>query len=224
MTSPKSYGQYCPISRTLAMLGERWSLLIVRDLLSGTTRFNDLSRSLPGLSRSLLAKRLRRLEVAGVVERLGSRYLLTEAGQGLEPVVVALSAWGAQWTFGDPEPDELDASVLVWWMHSRLDTSDLPGARHVFHIRFTDDPRQFWIVIEAGDPSVCLTDPGFDVDVLITSDVGSLFQVWLGRLPLREATRSGRVRFSGPAPLTRRMPKVFRLSPLAPIVAANPPR
>jgi DNA-binding HxlR family transcriptional regulator len=224
MTSPKSYGQYCPISRTLGMLGERWSLLIVRDLLAGTTRFNDLARSLPGISRGLLAKRLRQLEAAGVVERLGTRYLLTEAGRGLEPVVDALSAWGAQWTFGDPEPDELDASVLVWWMHTRLDTSDLPGSRHVFHIRFTDDPRQFWIVIEAGDPSVCLTDPGFDVDVLIASDVGSLFQVWLGRLPLREAMRSGRVEFSGPVPLTRRMPQVFQLSPLAPIVAANRPR
>jgi DNA-binding HxlR family transcriptional regulator len=224
MTSPRSYGQYCPISRTLAVLGERWSLLIVRDLLAGTTRFNDLSRSLPGLSRTLLAKRLRQLEAAGVVERLGSRYLLTEAGQGLEPVVDALSTWGARWTFGDPEPDELDASVLVWWIHARLDTSDLPGPRHVFQFSFGDDPRQFWVVVEAGDPSVCLTDPGYEVDVVISSDVGSLYQVWLGRLPLREATRSGRVRFTGPAALTRRMPAVLRLSPLAPIVAANPPR
>jgi putative sterol carrier protein len=109
-------------------------------------------------------------------------------------------------------------------MHRRLDTSDLPGSRHVFHICFSDDPRQFWIVIEAGDPSVCLTDPGFEVDVVITSDVGSLFQVWLGQLPLREAMGSGRVRFSGPVPLTRRMPKVLQLSPLAPVVAANRPR
>jgi DNA-binding HxlR family transcriptional regulator len=206
------------------MLGERWSLLIVRDLLAGTTRFNDLARGLPGLSRGLLAKRLRQLEAAGVVERLGVRYLLTDSGRGLEPVVDALSAWGAQWAFGDPEPEELDASVLVWWMHARLDTSDLPGARHVFHVCFTDDPRQFWIVVESGDPSVCLTDPGFAVDVTVTSDVGSLFEVWIGRLPLREATRSGRVRFSGPAALTRRMPRVLQLSPLAPTVAANLPR
>jgi DNA-binding HxlR family transcriptional regulator len=205
------------------MLGERWSLLIVRDLLAGTTRFNDLARGLPGLSRGLLAKRLRQLEAAGVVERLGVRYLLTDSGRGLEPVVDALSAWGAQWAFGDPEPEELDASVLVWWMHARLDTSDLPGARHVFHVCFTDDPRQFWIVVESGDPSVCLTDPGFEVDVTVTSDVGSLFEVWIGRLPLREATRSGRVRFSGPAALTRRMPRVLQLSPLAPTVAANHP-
>jgi DNA-binding HxlR family transcriptional regulator/putative sterol carrier protein len=224
LSEPRGYGQYCPISRTLGLLGERWSLLIVRDLLSGTTRFNELARSLPGLSRGLLAKRLRQLEAAGVVERLGSRYLLTDAGRGLEPVVHALSAWGAQWTFGEPEPDELDAAVLVWWMHARLDTSDLPGARHVFNIRFTDDPQQFWIVIESGDPSVCLTDPGFDVDVVITSDLRSLYQVWMGRLPLREATRAGRIQFAGPAALTRRMPSVFRLSPLAPIVVANPSR
>lgn len=221
---PKSYGQYCPISRTLGMLGERWSLLIVRDLLSGTTRFNDLARGLPGLSRGLLAKRLRQLEAAGVIERLGSRYLLTDAGRGLEPVVHALSAWGAQWTFGEPDADELDAAVLVWWMHARLDTSDLPGHRHVFHVRFSDDPQQFWIVVESGDPSVCLTDPGFDVDVVITADLGSLFQVWMGRLPLQKATRAGRVRFSGPTALTRRMPKVLRLSPQAAVIAANNPR
>jgi DNA-binding HxlR family transcriptional regulator len=224
MNGPRAYGQYCPISRTLDLLGERWSLLIVRDLLAGSTRFNDLARSLPGLSRGLLAKRLRQLEAAGVVERLGSRYLLTDAGRGLEPVVDSLSSWGARWTFGAPEPEELDASVLVWWMHTRLDTSELPGQRHVFHVRFSDDPRQFWIVVEAGDPSVCHADPGFDVDVQIASDVGSLYEVWLGRLPLREALRSGRVELVGPAPLTRRMPGVLMLSPSAPIVAANRPR
>lgn len=221
MTSPKAYGQYCPISRALGVLGERWSLLIIRDMLTGTTRFNDLARSLPGLSRGLLTKRLRQLEAAGIVERLGSRYLLTEAGEALEPVVDALSGWGAQWTFGDPEPDELDPAVLVWWMHRRLDTSDLPGSRHVFNVCFTDDPQQFWIVIESGDPSVCLTDPGFDVDVTIRSDLAALFQVWLGRLPLTDAMRNGHVEFIGPAPLTRRMPKVFQLSPSAPIVAAR---
>lgn len=224
MTDTRRYGQYCPLSRTLDVLGERWSLLIVRDLLYGATRFNDLARSLPGLSRGLLAKRLRQLEAAGVVERLGARYLLTDAGRGLEPVVRSLSEWGAEWRFGDPEHDELDAAVLVWWMHARLDTSDLPGQRHVFHIRFTDDPQPFWIVVESGDSSVCLADPGFDADVVITADVGSLFQVWMGRLSLREAMRTGRVRMSGPAALTRRMPAVLRLSQVAPLVASKAPR
>ncbi len=223
MAKPKSYGQYCPITRTVSMLGERWTFLIVRDLLSGTTRFNDLARGLPGLSRGLLTKRLRQLEMSGIVERLGTRYLLTESGRDLAATIDALSEWGARWAFGDPAPDELDASVLVWWMHARLDTTDLPGRRHVFHVRFTDDAQRFWIVIESGDPSVCITDPGFDVDVTITSDLSSLLQVWLGRLALNEATRTGRVEFTGRPALVRRMPKVFQLSELAPVVASLRP-
>jgi DNA-binding HxlR family transcriptional regulator len=214
------YGQYCPISRALDVLGERWTLLIVRDLLIGTTRFNDLARGLPGLSRSLLTKRLRQLERAGIVEHLDGEYLITEAGRGLEPIVFGLGEWGARWTFGDPDPEELDAQLLVWWMHTRLDTSHLPGRRNVLRLRFTDDPRLFWVVIEAGTPSVCLVDPGFDVDVTVTSDLRSLYQVWLGRVPIQDAIRAGRVAFEGPAPLTRRMPSVLQLSPIAEVVRA----
>ncbi len=218
--SESGYGQYCPISRALDVLGERWSLLIVRDMLVGTTRFNDLARGLPRLSRSLLTKRLRQFERAGLVERIGTEYLLTEAGRGLEPIVFGLGEWGARWMFGDPDPDELDAQVLVWWMHTRLDASVLPGRRQVLHIRFTDDRRVFWIVIESGDPSVCMSDPGFEVDVTITSDVSSLYQVWLGRLPLKDAVRAGRLEFSGPSTFTRKMPTVLRLSPVASLVSA----
>ncbi len=215
-----SYGQYCPIARALDVLGERWSLLILRDMIVGTTRFNELARGLPGLSRSLLTKRLRQFERAGLVERVGTQYLLTEAGRALEPTVFGLGQWGAQWVFGDPRPHELDAELLVWWMHTRLDTSEFPGKRHVLHIRFTDDRRLFWVVIEAGVPSVCLVDPGFEVDVTITADVASLYEVWLGRTPLDDALRSGRLHFDGPRALTRRMPGVFRLSPIAGIVTS----
>jgi DNA-binding HxlR family transcriptional regulator len=214
------YGQYCPIARALDVLGERWSLLILRDMLVGTTRFNDLARGLPGLSRSLLTKRLRQFERAGLVERHGGQYLLTEAGRGLEPVVFGLGEWGARWTFGDPDPEELDADLLVWWMHTRLDTSDLPGKRQVLHLRFTDQPKRFWVVIESGDPSVCVSDPGFDVDVTITSDVRSLYEVWLGRVRLADALRSGRVEVAGSSAITRRMPTVLRLSPVAGLVSA----
>lgn len=215
------YGQYCPISRALDLLGERWTLLIVRDLLVGTTRFNELARGLPGLSRSLLSLRLRQLERAGVVERANGEYLLTGAGRELMPIVFGLGEWGARWTFGDPAPEELDAELLVWWMHTRLDTSGLPGRRQVFHVRFTDEKRPFWIVVEPSGPSVCRVDPGFETDVTITSDVASLYQVWLGRLPLEEAVRSGRVSFAGPSALTRRMPSVLRLSPVAALVSAG---
>lgn len=216
MSERKSgYGQYCPISRALDLLGERWTLLIVRDLLVGTTRFNELARGLPGLSRSLLSQRLRQLERAGVLERVSGEYLLTGAGRELMPIVFGLGEWGARWTFGDPQPSELDADLLVWWMHTRLDTSGFPGKRQVFHVRFTDDKRPFWIVVESGGPSVCHVDPGFETDVTITSDVASLYQVWLGRLPVDEAVRSGRLSFTGPGVLTRRMPSVLRLSPVA---------
>lgn len=209
------YGQYCPISRALDLLGERWTLLVVRDLLVGTTRFNELARGLPGLSRSLLSLRLRQLERAGLVERVDGEYLLTAAGRELRPIVFALGEWGARWTLGEPRSEELDPALLVWWMHTRLDTSGLPGRRQVFHVRFSDDERRFWIVVEPGGPSVCHVDPGFETDVTITSDVASLYQVWLGRLPLEEAVRSGRVSFTGPVALTRRMPAVLRLSPVA---------
>lgn len=214
-TSTPSYGQYCPISRALDLVGERWSLLILRDLLLGTTRFNDLARGLPGLSRSLLAKRLRQFERAGLVERLVGEYLLTDAGRELEPILFGLGEWGARWTFGAPLDDERDPALLVWWMHRRVDTSSFPGRRHVLLVRFTDDVRRFWIVLEAGVPSVCESDPGYPVDVAISSDVASLFQVWLGRLPLAHALRTGRVAFTGPPALTRRMPSVLRLSPVA---------
>ncbi|MGX1810706.1 winged helix-turn-helix transcriptional regulator [Nocardia sp. NPDC055321] len=214
-TTVAGYGQYCPISRALDLLGERWSLLILRDLITGTTRFNDLARGLPGLSRSLLAKRLRQFERAGLVEKVDVRYVLTDAGRELEPVLFGLGAWGARWSFGEPEPAELDAQLLVWWMHTRLDTSSFPGKRHVLYVRFSDDPHRYWIVVEGGVPSVCDSDPGFPVDITIASDVSSLYQVWLGRIPLHHAVRTGRLQFQGPSDLTRRMSSVLRLSPVA---------
>ncbi|CAM4162240.1 winged helix-turn-helix transcriptional regulator [Nocardia ninae] len=221
MTTP-GYGQYCPISRALDVLGERWSLLILRDLLLGTARYNDLARGLPGLSRSLLAKRLRQFERAGLVEKVGSAYLLTAAGRELEPILFGLGEWGARWAFGDPQQAELDPAVLVWWMHTRLDTSSFPGKRHVLAVRFTDVPHRFWIVVESGVPSVCAADPGYPVDVTIISDVGSLYLVWLGRLPVIQAIRTGRLSFAGPSALTRRMPSVLRLSPMAPYTGSVP--
>lgn len=215
-----AYGQYCPISRALEILGERWALLIMRDLIVGATRFNDLARGLPGLSRSLLAKRLRQLERAGLVDHLGGQYLLTDAGRDLESVVFGLGQWGARWAFEDPHPDELDAELLVWWMHTRIDTSDLPGRRHVLHVCFTDDPRQYWIVVEAGVPSVCRSDPGFGVDLALSSDVATLYTVWLGRLPLGRALRSGALRAEGPSAWTRRLATILQLSQVAPMVPA----
>lgn len=222
MNDQNRYGQYCPIARSLDVLGERWTLMILRDMLVGATRFNDLARGLPRLSRGLLTKRLRQLEVAGLVERVDGNYVLTDAGRQLEPIVFALGEWGARWTFGPPRADELDAELLVWWMHKRLDTSALPAGRSVISLTFRDDPRPFWIVVESGEPSVCLTDPGYEVDVWVKSDLPTLYDVWLGRLPVSAAVREDRLAFIGATALTRRMPDVFQLSPVADLVASNP--
>ena len=216
-----TYGQYCPISRALEVLGERWSLLIVRDMICGTTKFNDLARGLPGLSRSLLAKRLRQLVRAEIVDHVVGVYVLSVAGRALEPVVFGLGAWGARWAFEDPRIEEQDPELLVWWMHRRLDTSELPGARHVVLIEFTDDPRRYWIVIDRGVPSVCTSDPGYAVDLGLRGSKANFYQVWLGRLPVRSALRDGLIRVTGLRAWTSRVDHILQLSPAAALVHAR---
>ena len=214
------YGQYCPISRAVEVLGERWTLLLVRDMLCGGTRFNDFARSNPGLSRSLLTKRLRQMVNAGIVERRGTEYVLTPAGEELRDVVFGLGEWGARWQFGDPRDEELDPELLLWWAHDRLDFSVLPGPRTVLEFAFQRMSRRFWIVNDAAGSSVCTYDPGFDVDVRVASDLSVLYQVWFGRLDFRTALRTGAVELVGSPSIVRRIPDVFLLSPVADLVAA----
>lgn len=216
-----TYGQYCPISRALEVLGDRWTLLIVRDLICGTTRFNDLSRGLPGLSRTLLAKRLRQLVRADVVDQVRGEYILTPSGRALEPVVFGLGQWGADWAFEDPRPTEQDPELLVWWMHRRLDTTGLPGSRHVVHIAFTDQPNAYWIVLEHDVPSVCATDPGYPVDLTLRASVGDLYLVWLGRVSVARALRTGLLTVEGPRAWTRQVGRILQLSPAAALVASG---
>jgi hypothetical protein len=168
----------------------------------------------------LLSKRLRQLEAAGVVRHVGDEYLLTEAGEDLWNVVFSLGEWGAKWAFDEPKPVELDAELLLWWMHTRIDAGLLEERRTVLQFRFSDDPRPFWLVVESGEPSVCFTDPGFEVDVVVRSDLRSMYEVWLGRVPIRLALRSDRIAFDGPDRLTRLLPDVLQLSPVADVVAS----
>ena len=215
MSEAQGYGQYCPITRAVEVLGERWTMLIVRDLLCGATRFNEIARGNPKLSRTLLTKRLRQLEAAGVVDHIGDDYLLTEAGEGLRPIVMGLGEWGAKWQFDDPRESELDPELLTWWVHRRLDFSKLPDQRFVFEFRFSDEPRRFWIMRDSEGPSVCLHDPGFGVDATVESDLTTMYQVWLGTLDLRSALKSGRVEMHGSRAVVKRLPTVMQLSPIA---------
>lgn len=213
-----SYGQYCPISRSAEVLGDRWTIHIVRDLLTGTTRFNDLIRGNPGLGRALLSRRLRQLRATGVVEQAeDGSYRLTAAGRDLEPVVFGLATWGARWTFGEPTAEELDPDLLLWWLHRQMDTTRLPGRRFTVYVPFTDHPKRYWIVADQG-ASLCLADPGFEIDVTLRTDRAALYRTYLGHTSLVEAQRAGRVELDGSRGAVKAFFDAFGQSPVATIV------
>jgi DNA-binding HxlR family transcriptional regulator len=194
---------------------------IVRDLLTGTSRFNELIRGNPGLSRALLTRRLRQLTAAAVVEQQDDgSYQLTESGRALEPVVFGLATWGAQWTFGEPRADELDPDLLLWWLHRQLDTTDLPRPRFTVYVPFTDHRSRYWIVVE-DEASICTADPGFPVDVTLRTDRPALYRAYLGRISLVDARRRGEVETTGSQRAVRAFFKAFRQSPVAEIVATG---
>ncbi|HMG44963.1 MAG TPA: helix-turn-helix domain-containing protein [Acidimicrobiales bacterium] len=213
----RTYAQYCPISRALDVLGERWTLLILRDMLVGARRFNEIARGLPGISRALLSRRLRQLEAAELVRRTDDGYELTQAGQDLRPLVFGLAEWGARYTFGDPRPEELDPELLMWWMHERIDTSEI-DRRAVVMVDMTDYRRLFWLVLEPGDASVCFTDPGFEVDAVLKARLAELYKMWNGQTDLLAAMRDGTIELQGARWIVRGLPKWLQLSPVAALV------
>jgi DNA-binding HxlR family transcriptional regulator len=219
----KSYGQYCPISRSAELLGDRWTIHIVRDLLTGTSRFNELISGNPGLSRALLSRRLQQLVRADVIEHdVDGSYRLTASGRDLEPVVFGLATWGARWTFGEPEADELDPDLLLWWLHRRLDPTKLPRPRFTISVNFTDHPKWYWIVVDH-DASLCLADPRFEVDLAVRTDRSTLYRTYLGHVPLADAHRTGRIELQGSKESIRSFIDAFQSSPVASIVAAATP-
>ena len=217
----RTYAQYCPISRALDVLGERWTLLILRDMLVGARRFNEIARGLPGISRALLSRRLRQLEAAELIRRTDDGYELTQAGEDLRPLVFGLAEWGARYTFGDPRPEELDPELLMWWMHERIDTSEITK-RAVVMVDMTDPRRFFWLVMEPGDVSICFTDPGFEVDAVLKARLAELYKMWNGQTDLLAAMRAGTIELQGARWIVRGLPRWFQLSPIAAIVRDTP--
>ena len=214
----RTYAQYCPIVRAVEVLGERWTLLIVREMLTGARRFNEMARGLPGLSRALLSRRLRQLQAADLVIRAeDGGYDLTPAGRDLDVIVNGLAEWGARHAFGEPRPEELDPETLMWWFHGRIDTDEV-SRRAVVQVDITDHRRLFWLVIEPQDASVCYTDPGFEVDAVMRADLATLYQVWSAEIDLLDAVRSGAVELSGARWVVSGLPRWLLLSPVAPMV------
>ena len=216
----RPYAQYCPIAKTAEIIGDRWSILILRDMLVGAHRFNDLARGLPGISRNLLAKRLRDLQASGLISKFEGGYELTPAGLDLRPLVFGMADWGAKWAFPEPQPAELDPDLLVWWIHGQIAQVVAPGARVVVEIEFSDCRARYWLVLESDDVSVCLTDPGFDVDLRLRSNLRTMYLVWLGRQDIGKALRAGEIELAGDASLAEAFPGWLRLSPVSAAVRA----
>jgi len=199
-----SHGQFCTVARSAEVLCERWTPLVLRELLCGSRRFNDLHRGVPRMSSSLLAQRLRRLEEFGVVRRtpLGNvwEYSLTPAGEDLRPIIMALGHWGARWIGTRLRKHELDAGLLMWDVRRSVRLEEFPPEPVVIHFCFRDarsGERRWWLVVENEAADLCRDDPGRDVTLVVDATVRSLTEVWAGDRKPDEVMASGEMRVDG---------------------------
>jgi DNA-binding HxlR family transcriptional regulator len=209
----EQYGQFCPIALGAEIFAQRWTPLILRELLLGSHSFSQLQRGLPRISRNLLVQRLVFLEEAGVIERRsrpesrGFDYYPTPAGEELRPVVMALGTWGYKWTAQELRPENLDAGLLMWFLRRRVNTENLPDERVLVRFQFRgqgkrgpvwlEEQQSFWLVLDKPEVELCLHDPGFEVGLVVDADLEAMVRVYLGHLPLSQALRNGSVDLSG---------------------------
>lgn len=211
------YGQFCPVSKAAALLDQRWTLLVIRELLMGSHQFNEIRRGVPRMSPTLLSRRLRELDRAGVIRRSpDGRYTLTVAGEELRPVVMALGTWGTRWL--ELTDDDLDPKLLVWDIRRSVDLASLPVGRTVLHLRFNDaDPaeRHWWIVLSRDGVDACDYDPGYEVVGTLETDLRTATEVWRGDQSWESAQRSGRLTLVGPRSVRQSVPTWFGQSAFA---------
>lgn len=218
------YGQFCPVAKAAEVLGERWTILILRELLLGVTRFNDFQRALSQISPTLLAKRLDQLQDAGLVMRRprpGTQrpeYLPTAAGRELLPVLIGLGEWGMKWARGRMSDDELDIELLMHDFCRRIDRDQLPSGRIVLEFLFPglDAFPHWWILLkENGERELCLDHPSAPIDLQLRSDLRTMTEIWAGDLPLRTAKKDGRLHLTGNPVLIRTLPLWLRIGMFA---------
>ena len=206
------YGQFCPMSKAMELLDERWTLLVVRELLLGSCHFNDLRRGVPKMSPALLSKRLKSLTRAGVVERTEvdgrSTYSLTQCGQELGEVVDALGRWGVRWV-GELGEADLDPHLLMWDIHRTVPIDEWPRVRTT--IAFNLDgvavkASRWWLVVVDGHADVCDFDPGYEVNGTVETSLLALTRIWRGDVGWSGALHDGIVAVSGPAEVRRAIP------------------
>lgn len=227
----KGYGQFCPIAKAAEILAERWTFLVLRELVLGSTRFNELRRGVPLMSSSLLSQRLKHLEREGVIERRpagtgqGFEYALSAAGRELQPIIMQLGEWGARWVRSRLTDEDLDVGLLMWDMHRTVRPESFPPQRVVVAFEFTDVPRsrrQWWLLSEGDAADLCATDPGYEVDLHVTTDLRTMTAIWVGDLTLEAAIAAGRLEALGPVELRRRLGAWLGLSKLAAVKSMRP--
>jgi len=223
------YGQLCPLAKATEILAERWTFLVIRELLSGATRFNAIRRGVPLMSPSLLSQRLQRLEREGLVRREpsgpGHLYDLTEAGRELAPIISRLSRWGERWVLGHIDARKPDVTALMWAIRRRVDPSVFGEARTTIQFEFADQPqvkRFWWLVNEGAHVDLCPKDPGFEVDLYVLTDLRTMARIWSGQLQLSAAINAGTLEIAGPRGLCQAFRSWLLLSPFAQGEAADP--
>ena len=210
------YADYCPIASGVEVLGDRWTPLVIRELMVGADGFNEIHRGIPRISRTMLAQRLRLLERRGLVRRETAargrpgRYTLTPAGESVTPIVWAIGHWAAEWTFGDPTEEDCDGRSLLWRLHQHAIEARLPRQRTVVHLTLTGPgAAQGWLDIGRGGVTVCTDDPGYDVDLAIVADTGQMQRWLVGLVPFHDLIANGHARLFGPSRLARTFPTWF---------------
>jgi DNA-binding HxlR family transcriptional regulator len=211
------YGQFCPMAKATELIGEKWTLLVLRELLLGTTRFNDFQRALSRMSPTLLAKRLKHLGECGIIirkklsGRKGYEYRLTAAGRELAPLIEILAVWGMRWARGQLTDDELDVEFLMRELQRRLQTEHLPDGETVICLTFDEltKHKTWWLLVDGDTVDLCTEDPGKDIDLYINSSVRIIVEVWEGDLDMPSALRNGSIKTHGSRHLIRTMPDWF---------------
>lgn len=219
-----SYRQFCPVAMAAEVLSTRWTIVLLREMLAGSTRFNDLRRGVPRMSPALLSQRLKDLEAAGVVRRSGSgaesgEYQLTPAGLELGPVVMAFGHWGQRWIRSELSLQNLDVQLLMWDMRRNLNPAPMPQRRSVIHFQYPElkaAERGWWLLVDPkSGTDLCSVDPGFDVDLYVTTDLKTMTAIWMGLDNVRKAQTDKRLMLTGDRALSRDIGTWLGLSPFA---------
>lgn len=221
--APGSYGQFCPVAMASEIMCSRWTPLVLRELLCGSTRFNDIRRGLPLMSPSLLSKRLKELEQTGVIASVPTgqagvvEYRLTEAGEELRSVIMSLGVWGQRWVEKSLSLKNLDPSLLMWDMRRSLNPKPLPPRRCTINFLFPELASRncWWLVIENGLIDLCGSDPGFEVDLYVRSDLRSMTAVWMGLSTVEKEIAAGKIELTGDKEIARSMQQWLGLSAFA---------